>query len=110
MNCVPYSSAPPDRRADPHTTPATQNDRWHVNERRWGTVSRSVRLPKVRMYTQRYHDDDDESCRPLTTTRPPPNNEQTADAANIAAKYENGVLKVKVGKQAEAARKAIRVE
>lgn len=57
-----------------------ENDRWHVNERRWGTVSRSVRLPK------------------------------TADAANIAAKYENGVLKVKVGKQAEAARKAIRVE
>jgi hypothetical protein len=28
-----------------HTT--QQNDRWHVNERRWGAVSRSVRLPKV---------------------------------------------------------------
>jgi hypothetical protein len=39
------------------------------------------------------------------------NMKQTADAQNIAAKYENGVLRVHVGKQAEAAsRKAIRVE
>lgn len=42
-----------------HTSPQhKQNDRWHVNERRWGSVSRSVRLPK------------------------------SSDASNISAKYE----------------------
>lgn len=56
-------------------------DRWHVQERRWGMVSRAVRLPK------------------------------TANGDQIAAKYEHGVLRIHVPKAAEAeTRKVIRVD
>jgi HSP20 family protein len=58
------------------------NERYHVQERRYGTVSRALRLPK------------------------------TANPEDIKASYKDGVLSVQVGKlpSEEARKKAIRVD
>jgi HSP20 family protein len=58
-----------------------ENERYHISERRWGSSSRAVRLPK------------------------------TASGENVKAVYDQGVLKIVVPKRPEAeTRKSIRVE
>ncbi|KAM3567422.1 hypothetical protein VYU27_010432 [Nannochloropsis oceanica] len=58
-----------------------EDARWHISERRWGSCSRSVRLPRA------------------------------AGCENIKAEYDAGVLKIHVPKtQKSETRKAIRVE
>lgn len=100
-----------------------QNDRWHVNERRWGTVSRAVRLPKTadqNNVTAKYEvrafvwEDDLDRCSRYGARKgkgePAVNDSQSTHKTQTITK-QNGVLRVCVGKMAESEkRKAIRVE
>ena len=53
-----------------------ENEKYHVVERRYGSSTRSLRLPK------------------------------TADGDNIVAKHENGVLRITVPKKVEESKKS----